>query len=206
MSATTVSSPPKIAYVSVDTENDGPDPCTGNMVELGVCAIDAATGVELMSFSSPIQRRMGFDGGATELQCLREFGRYEELITRSDSNPTVKVVMFKLAFALELLRDQGYRFVWVARPAAYDWMWLWCYWSCYGPEPQGLRSLVPFKCQCISTLFSLWVSTRGITDDKAEWKRLAGDHPHTHHALDDAREQCAVYLALMQRFAGALTD
>ena len=124
----------RVAYVSVDTENDGAEPSSGNMLELGVVALDAESGAELLAFVSPLRRRDDRPGDALTLQWLREHGMYERLVVRTAEHPEPRSVMTQLATRLQTLVDAGYRLVWVARPAAYDWMWLWTYWCQYGPE------------------------------------------------------------------------
>lgn len=193
--------PQKLAYVSVDTENDAASPFDGSMIEIGVSARDADTGEEVLAFSSPVRRREGRAGDAATLQWLREQNLYERLIAQSSQNPEARTVLADLGARLQTLVDIGYKFEWVARPAAYDWMWLWTYWCEYGPEKQ--RSLVPFKCTCLSTLFNLWLMQQSITDQavkEIEWSVLAEDAKHTHVALDDAREQGTAHFNLIQRF------
>lgn len=112
---------------------------------------------------------------------------------RKNARP-VNEVMAMIDSMLRKYRDSGKKVKWVARPAAYDWQWLNCYYSHYSNTHLNASPL-GFKAVCLSTMRDVYKMITGMTDDEMkEWidKNII-DEAMTHNALDDAMFQAKVF-------------
>ncbi len=86
--------------------------------------------------------------------------------------------------------------VFVAFNATFDWMWMHWYFIKYlGRDPFGISGL-DVKAYAMGALgYARWGQT--VKRELARDARLRTGLPHTHHALDDAREQAALFAKLV---------
>jgi hypothetical protein len=77
--------------------------------------------------------------------------------------------------------------------ATFDWMWVnWYFHQFLGKNPFGISGL-DIKAYYMGALGK---RTWSETTKRNMEARFLSDAPHTHHALDDAREQAEVFLKI----------
>jgi ribonuclease T len=178
-------SPVDEALVSVDIEASGPSPGTGSMLSLGACLVeDPARGLYLelkpipgLAWDAAAEGIHGLDRARLEAEGLEPAIAMAELETW-------------------LRRECGGRQpIFVGFNAPYDWMFVADYFSRFvGHNPFGISAL---------DLKSLYMGKHGVTrwEDTRKVhvnRRLGLLAPHSHHALDDAREQAELARILLE--------
>lgn len=91
------------------------------------------------------------------------------------------------------VKDQGGIPVAVAMPAGFDFSWIWYYLNRFGGE-------CPFSFSCIDIKTMAWCLLGGNYRHatKRNWPTYwFSKLPHTHVALDDAREQADIFLRML---------
>lgn len=189
-------------YVSFDIECDSgySGPSTANMWELGAVFLTEA-GEELDSFSSLIRCRPMRDGDARTKEWLKSQGlweKYESCNSESGTAPLPETVMTE--FGEKLAKwAASHKLQFVAGPTAFDFMYFKDYYALYAPA--HLQEFVGYSARCLSSMIALYEIMTDQTsskDRKKLWDSLKGTHEHTHCAIDDAREQGAVFIGLMK--------
>ncbi|MFE4355300.1 exonuclease [Kitasatospora sp. NPDC056800] len=187
-------------YVSVDVEADGPIPGPYSMVSFGAVvagwhdgegfrragAGGAAFYRELRPISaeyvpealavSGLDRAVLEADGADPAAAMREFGRWVEGVRGGPGG-------------------RRYRPVMVGYPAVYDWQFLYWYLVRFtGSSPFGHSGCLDLK--------TLYAARAGVPfagiGKRSMPPELLPDLPHTHHALDDAREQAELFANLWE--------
>ncbi|MEV6206805.1 exonuclease [Kitasatospora sp. NPDC051914] len=187
-------------YISVDVEADGPIPGSFSMISFGavVAGYHDADGFRRAGLQSagfyrelrPVSER--FDPSA-----LAVSGLDRAVLLREGAEPAAAMKAF-CAWVEQVCRGadgQRWRPVMVGYPAPYDWLFL--YW--YLMEFAGRSPFGHSGCLDVKTLYA----TRAGVPFAGIGKRsmpagLRPDLPHTHHALDDAREQAELFANLME--------
>ena len=202
-------------FASLDIECDSGygSPYSANMWQIGISFVDRS-GTEIDHFESLIQTDPRKKGDPRTLAWLKAENLWDKYSSCSsdihDSKvPYPKEVMNRLGELLLSLSEK-YRVVFVAYPAAYDFMYFKTYYDKYVEildaesyidveKTAKVKDLVGYSAKCMSTLFSTICTIKGIarSDTKAFWDNMKGVHEHTHDALDDAREQGHVYIKLL---------
>jgi len=194
----------KVVYGSFDIEADGPSPLLNNMLSIGVVFTDAETGEVVGNFLGDIEPLPGHE---PDEATMKEFwerddnNRAELKRIRANAKPAGEV-MQALENHLKALMKKGYTKVkWVARPAAYDWQWLNCYYQYYAANIPNKVLSIGFKAICCSTIRDLYMSRHGLNykEMNALCDEWAGDSAMTHNPLDDAMYQSKVFHALIQK-------
>lgn len=203
-------------FASLDIECDSGygSPYSANMWQIGISFVDRS-GNEVDYFESLIQTDPRKNGDPRTHAWLKAENLWDKYSSCSPDNRSVKVpspndVMNRLGEQLLSLSEK-YRIVFVAYPAAYDFMYFKTYYDqyvgYYDPRTYDLdaektakvKDLVGYSAKCMSTLFSTICTIKGIarSDTQAFWDNMKGTYKHTHDALDDAREQGHVYIKLL---------
>jgi ribonuclease T len=163
-------------FVSVDVEADGPIPGKYSMVSLGACTAD---GRSFYTEIKPISEEF-------VVEALAVSGLNRTKLCQ-DGAPAIEAMC---AFR-KWLEDLGdVRPVFVGFNASFDWMFVhWYFVNFLDEDPFGISGL-DIKAYYMGAF------------DKPKWKDTAksqmpryllSEAPHTHHALDDAREQLDVF-------------
>jgi hypothetical protein len=198
-------------FVSVDVEHDGPIPGTDaySMLSIGACTpgyrdhlgdirrISRAEQMEFYRELAPISHRW-------DPEALAVSGLDRDYLLQHGADPAV--AMHELA---EAITDACARFrpefkvrpVFCAYPLGSDWMFTYWYLMHFtGSSPFGHSTHLDMK-----TLY-LTKAGCGITDavKRRMPAHLLGAGPHTHHALDDAREQGDMLMKLLAWDGGLL--
>lgn len=183
------------AYISVDVETDGPIPGPYSMLSLGMafCGIFNGRAMEL----TPFPKKTFY----VELKPISEEFEYEALhvngldrkrLTREGCPP--EIAMDRAGKWIDEVSGDN-RPIFVAYPAAFDWMWVHWYFTKFTKlgSPFGHAGCFDLKTA---------VAAKGRTPismaSKSQLpKTLQSDLPHTHNALDDALEQANIFFKLM---------
>jgi len=183
-------------YLSFDIEADGQSPAQHNMLSFGLSVLDDA-GQEIAAFECNILEQ---DGHTADPRTMEEFwAQHPDAweATRHDRQTPAEFVRRLVEFLASLPPNARRR--WVAKPAAYDWQWLNAYFHSYRDRAQHPLIDIGFKADCISTMLQVHLAQRGIRERAAvalECERLSGRQPHTHRAIDDARQQARLFYSL----------
>jgi DNA polymerase III epsilon subunit-like protein len=169
-------------WISVDVETSGPAPSVASLVSLGACLVDAPEqGIEILVRPIP-----GL-GWSDEAEAVHRLSR--ERLAAEGIEPAE--AMERLAAWVDAHVPAGGVPVLVSFNAPFDWLFIADYcWRYLGRNPFGISAVdlkALFMGRHLDTVAS-WGETRS-----ADVRRLyAVDLPHTHGALDDAREQAEI--------------
>lgn len=175
-------------WISVDVETSGPTPANGSLLAVGACLVDRPEeGIELLVRPDSI---LPWSDDAEAVHRLTR-----ERLARDGLAPGV--AMERLAAWLERVVPAGARPIFVGFNAPFDWMFVAdCAWRHLGRNPFGVSAL---------DLKSLYLGRH--LDEVTAWAETSSDHvrarypvdlPHTHVALDDAREQAAICRRILE--------
>lgn len=169
-------------WISVDVEASGPSPAVGSLLSVGACLVDNPDeGIEVRLRPDPA---MPWDDGAEAVHHLSR-----EMLAQVGLEP--RVAMEQLETWLARVAPAGTRPVFVALNAPFDWMWVAdAFWRHLGRNPFGVSAL-DIKALYLGRHLDE-VQRWGDTGRMAMLERYPVGLPHTHEALDDAREQAAI--------------
>ena len=172
-------------FISVDIEASGPVPGEFSMLSLGACVV-GKTEEQFYVELKPITRRQDADA-------VRVSGLDHDDLERRGTDPVQAMLAFESW--IRHATPGGYRPVFVAYPATFDWMFVAYYFHRFlGRNPFGVSGL---------DLTSIYAGIS--TASHAPWtvdaleQRLADDLPLTHNALEDAMAQSRVFEQLLRR-------
>jgi DNA polymerase III epsilon subunit-like protein len=169
-------------WISVDVETSGPTPASGSLLAIGACLVDRPEeGIEILVRPDPAQP---WDEDAEAVHGLRR-----EVLAREGRDPGEAMELLDAWLARVV--PEGARPVFVAFNAPFDWMFVAdLAWRHLRRNPFGISAL---------DLKALYLGRH--LDVVERWSETSSDHvraryrtdlPHTHRALDDAREQAAI--------------
>jgi DNA polymerase III epsilon subunit-like protein len=169
-------------WISVDVETSGPTPAAGSLLAIGACLVDRPEeGIEILVRPDPA---LPWSEDAEAIHGLRR-----EILVRDGLEP--RAAMERLDAWLARAAPPGSRPVFVAFNAPFDWMFVAdAAWRHLGRNPFGISAL---------DVKALYLGRH--LDSVERWSETTSDHvrarypveaPHTHRALDDAREQAAI--------------
>jgi DNA polymerase III epsilon subunit-like protein len=176
-------------WISVDVETSGPTPASGSLLAIGACLVERPEeGIELLLRPDP------------DLPWLPEaeaiHGLTREALLRDGLEPAGAMAAFGAWLARVVPPDS--RPVFVALNAPFDWMFVAdAAWRHLGRNPFGASALdlkALYMGRHLDEL-TLWRDTSRVR----MLERYPVDLPHTHHALDDAREQAAICRGILAR-------
>ena len=181
-----------VVYLSFDVEADNKTPTVGSMRQLGIYTDGAEFSINILP-----QQGEGISENHDTVKWLKEQGVYDAL---SENAVTPREAMTQLNTWLRdvvsTLEGPKTRFKWIAKPAAFDWTWLICYWHKYGPED---KLDIGFKATCISTMrddfFAVYFAAHPDKDrgTASELERRMMEGSLKHDAVDDARKQYMLF-------------
>jgi ribonuclease T len=179
-------------WISVDVETSGPTPHTGSLLSIGACLVDdPERGIELLLRPDP---GLPWSEDAETVHLLDRAG-----LERDGMDPIDAMAKFERWLADVV--PAGSRPVMVALNAPFDWMFVAdAFWRSLGRNPLG-HSAIDIK--------ALYLGRHLGEVDR--WKRTSRHDirerypvslPHTHDALDDAREQAAIVREILATARG----
>lgn len=187
------------AYVSIDIETDGQAPGVHSMLALGA-AVYASDGTELSTFYRTIRPIAGTVPLKKTMDWWKEQPEAWAEVTRNQVDAHVAIPDF--ARWCDRIFTEGYRPVPAAWPAAFDFSFVNYYlWRFCGRNPLG------FSCMDIRSyadgMFGLagYFDTRKVVPDGDLYQFLGvkTDDLRPHVAVDDARRQGRLLMAMMDR-------
>lgn len=180
-----------LTLISVDIESAGPSPSNYAMLSIGACVIDvlelvdsAAEGPDHFYAELQPDREQALDSA------MRVGGFTLDGLRASGTDP--KTAMQAFADWIESVTPEGSRPLLVGFNAPFDWMFVADYFDRYlGRNPFG-HSALDIKAYYQGVTGSNWAETS--MPNVAERYGLTIDL--THNALDDARDQAALFRAV----------
>jgi DNA polymerase III epsilon subunit-like protein len=173
-------------FVSVDVEADGPIPGDYSMISIG-CAVLERDDLTFYRELKPISEKF-------EPEALAVSGLQRDKLVAEGAHP--ETAMRELTAWLLKVSPSG-KPVFVAFNACFDWMFVnWYFVHFVGVNPFGISGL-DIKAYYMGALGKpRWSDTSKRNFDG----RFLSKSPHTHNALDDAREQAEIF-ARLRKFA-----
>ena len=176
-------------FISADVEADGPIPGPNSMISFAAVAFtpngDGSITV-LDSYYANLERLEGAQPDKNTMKWWNHASRkqFYELTLQDMVSPAV--AMREAANMMEQFESKP---VLVTYPDGYDFLWLYWYFLKFNND-------CPFGFTALGMKTLAWAKMRGKYHDVT--KRTMPDKwkvnlPHTHHALDDAKEQAAIF-------------
>ena len=177
--------------VSVDVETDGPIPSDYSMISIGACTLDL--NLEFYSEIKPISKSF-------VPEALQVSGLDREYLVKHGKDPYE--VMRNLAEWLKDITEPiNARPVFVGWNAPFDWMFVnWYFHKFYGANPFGWCGWDGKAYYAGLTKNTVWSSVNKKSVKKKGF--LSDEFPHTHNALEDAKEQAVLFSRLLS-YAGS---
>lgn len=180
----------KELYFSADIETDGPIPGPYSMLSFGVVAL-AADGEELGAFQANLETIEGAGQDPETMEWWKTQPQAWEACRKNLQSPADAMNKFN-SWAADLCGDE-YRPVMVCMPAGFDFMFLYWY-------MKNFTGTSPFSFSCVDMkTFAMAMRKKDYRrSSKSYWpKRWFSKLPHTHVALDDAREQGLTFINML---------
>ena len=184
-----------IFYLSFDVETDGPNVLQNSMISFGLVAYNE-NGEEITTFQRNIRP---IDGHCANQNTMNGFWlknpKAWEFVNRNQVSPQ-QFVEDLHNFITELKSNGSKGIVWMARPSAFDWMWLKTY---YENFKKSNFVEIGHTAKCISTMFWMHVKNSKFSREQENelWNRLTSGYQMTHNPVDDARFQGALFFGLI---------
>jgi hypothetical protein len=182
-------------YFSVDIETDGPIPGESSMLSLGAVALDAA-GTEHDSFSINFAPLVGATADENTMKWwASQPAAVVEACRANPQDPAHAIARFKTWVETTSATHGGAKPVFVGYPAGFDFMFVYWYLVKFTGSSPFSFSAVDIKTLAMSVLGCGYrdVSKRTLAP------YLPKGLPHTHVAIDDAREQGQLFINLLKK-------
>jgi hypothetical protein len=187
---------PTDVYFSADIETDGPIPGPYSLLSFALVIAGSHDDHGFRRATSPevsLYRELRPISTDFEPEAMRVNRLDRDRLVREGMDPTE--AMTEAAAWVRRQCGSG-RPILVAYPLSFDWTWLYWYFVRFS------RTGSPFghsSCFDIKTAFAV-KARRSISEASRSRLpvHLQADSPHTHNALDDAREQAEVFARIME--------
>jgi len=182
-------------YISIDIEADGPCPGRNSMLQFAAVFYDR-DGNELDSYVANIEE---IEGGVQNPDTMEWWAKQEKKfpgiwsrLMQNRKSPLVAMTEFEQKVNI-LSGKLGQMPICVAYPAGYDFSWLYWYLLTYRED-----SCVGFSCLDMKTMAMTLLQMGYLKSTKNRFPNRWFDRslPHTHDALDDAREQAYIFFQM----------
>ena len=182
-------------YFSADVETDGPIPGPFSMLALALVQAGSFDGTRFYPAdltAEPFYAELRPISEQYEAEALAVNGLDRDRLLREGRDPCE--VMTEAADWIRS-RSAGSSPVLVAYPLSFDWLWLYWYFVRFS------RTGSPFnhaRCFDVKTAFAVKDQRPISRSGRNELRRVLGnvERPHTHKAVDDAREQAEIFARL----------
>jgi hypothetical protein len=184
-------------YFSVDVESDGPVPGPYSLVSIGACAAairDRDGSIEALDpDAETFYRELEPISDRFNQEALAVSGLTREHLMANGTDPAEAMTDFA-AWIDEIAARHGAKPVFAAYPLAFDWQFTYHYLVVYaGRSPFGHSAHFDLK-----TAYAVRADAAIRDSTKRNMPRaLLGNRRHTHNALDDAKGQADLLVALL---------
>src|SRR3954454_4816794 len=182
-------------YLSVDVEADGPVPGLFSMSSIGLVVAGRYDGAALERPRDPatFYRELKPVAERYDPAAAAVSGLDRQVLARDGADPR-EAMADLVGWVEELAGRYDARPVLAAYPASFDWMFVYHYLIAYhGSSPFGFSGVLDMK--------TFYAARSGAVFGRATKRsmppHLLSSRPHTHHALDDAREQADLLATLL---------
>lgn len=180
--------PKKELYFSLDIEADGPYPGDYSMLSLGCVAFDDS-GAELGEWYANFELLPGAGQDLGTMKFWADNQSYYDLTRTFVQSPQEAMTHF-----VEWVESFDGSPVAVAMPAGFDWTFLYYYLIKFAG-----RSPFSFSCLDVKTMAMCLLNLPYRDSVKRNWKKeWFSKLPHTHHALEDAREAGQTFVNMLK--------
>ncbi len=175
----------KEIYISVDIETDGPIPGDYSMMSFGACVVGSPE-ISFYRELKPISDKFIPETVAVP-------GLNRDQLIKTGVDPAIAMQEFVLW--LSDTCGQTACPIFIAFNATFDWMFInWYLIHFVGNNPFGISGWDIKAYYAGITRSNSWSDT----SKKKMNKRFLSPRPHTHNALDDAREQAEIFMRLRE--------
>lgn len=184
---------PSECFISVDVETSGPVPGVFSLLSIGACVIESEADRAADASSKTFYCTLApLDEAGSDPAALKVTGLSLDELTRTGSKPEAAMLIFE---QWVIAAAGGTKPVFVGLNAAFDWSFINYYFHRFlGRNPFGFSAL-DIKSLYMGATGSAWADTKssrmsatlGISHGKM-----------THHALDDARAQAELFIAVRE--------
>ena len=176
-------------YISTDIETDGPIPGPYSMLSFGSVALDEY-GKELGSFTRNLETLPGASGHPKTMEWWAKLPEAWEACRKGLFPPKTAMEDY-----VKWVKQLPGRPVFMAYPAGFDWTFVYWYLIKFTDDSPFSFSALDSKTYAMSLLD---IPYRETTKKHMPRRWFPKDMPHTHMALDDAREQGQLFIAMLQ--------
>lgn len=183
-------------YFSADIETDGPIPGPYSLLSFALVYAGRFDGTRFerpASWERTFYRELRPISDSFEPEALRVNGLDRERLKRQGDSPEQA-----MTDASEWIRSQanGGEPVLVAYPLSFDWAWLYWYFVRFSKHGSPFEHS---RCFDIKTAFAVKAKRQISASGRSQMlPELAAKGGHTHHALDDAKEQAEIFANLFE--------
>src|SRR5437870_1656523 len=183
-------------YFSADVETDGPIPGPFSMLSFGLVFAGSFDGVRFQrprNFDEAIYRELRPISDQFEHEALQVNGLDRDRLCREGEPP--ETVMTDTSKWVKKIAGEG-RPVLVAYPLSFDWTWMYWYFIRYSSEGSPFSHS---RCFDLKTAFAVKAQIPIAQAGRKElFPKLRSIRRHTHHALDDAKEQAEIFANIFE--------
>lgn len=196
----------KTLYLSFDVETDGPSPLVNNLLSIGIVGFEENTQIEVFEFETNI---IPLPTHTPDTLCMETFWlkpEQKEAWNYLNTNQRNYIEVFEDLSKKLLVLSNTYKFVWIAYPSCFDWMFFKSYYDMAKSNSLNKNYFydIGYECICISTLFDWYRKTHNLTSSQSLqlFNELGEFNTKTNHrALADARVQGKLYLGLVKKMS-----
>jgi len=184
------------AYFSADVETDGPIPGPYSLLSFALVyagRFDGAHFERPASFDRTFYRELRPISDSFESEALDINGLDRDRLIREGDAP--ESAMTDASEWIRSLATDGQP-VLVAYPLSFDWCWLYWYFVRFSKQGSPFEHS---RCFDIKTAFAVKAGRPIAESGRSQLlPDLLAKRPHTHHALDDAKEQAEIFANLFE--------
>ncbi len=174
-------------YVSTDVETDGPIPGPHSMLSLGSAAY-LPDKTLIATFTANLETLPGAAGDPKTMAWWQAHPKAWQATRQNAQPPQTAMQQY-----LRWLKALPGKPVFVAYPAAFDFMFVYWYLIRFTGESPFSHSALDIKTYAMALLKTPYRASTKKQMPREWFDRL----PHTHHALDDAIEQGALFCNML---------
>ena len=181
-------------YISADVETDGPIPGPYSLLSFGMAVAGSFDG-RVVSRADQLQtfyRELRPISDKFQDEAVEVNGLDRNRLLMEGNDPAAAMDE-AAAWVHEV--SKGHRPVLVAYPVAFDWSFLYWYFEMFA------RSGSPFGHSSCLDIRTLYQARAGTVFDMSSKRHMPAElvpqQPHTHNALDDAREQADLFVNVL---------